>query len=168
MQTIPLVKIVRRPKKDMSTQDTAVPMINIELSTMLREKERPVLTPACCKNWTPCPTKDWPLRIYSSQPFWSLLSCDRTYLHSESHHGDLGSPSIRTSETLDITGTLGYLSLHLGGVNHVCDRVIDFGIGEKSRVGKTSDSCLGIVESTLSDHPPRRWGTEVTDGEERW
>jgi hypothetical protein len=39
MQTIPLVKMVRRPKKDIRIQETAVPMINIELRTMLSEKE---------------------------------------------------------------------------------------------------------------------------------
>jgi len=39
MQTIPVVKMVRRPKKDIKTQDTAVPIMNIELRTMLREKE---------------------------------------------------------------------------------------------------------------------------------
>jgi len=58
MQTIPVVKMVRRPKKDINIQETAVPMINIELRTMLREKESWVLTPACWRNWTPCPTSD--------------------------------------------------------------------------------------------------------------
>lgn len=47
MQTMPVVKMVRRPKKDIRIQDTAVPIINIELRTMLSEKDRPVLTPAC-------------------------------------------------------------------------------------------------------------------------
>jgi len=47
MQTIPVVKIVRRPKKDINIQETAVPMMNIELRTMLSEKESWVLTPAC-------------------------------------------------------------------------------------------------------------------------
>jgi hypothetical protein len=47
MQTIPVVKMVRRPKNDIRIQDTAVPIINIELRTMLSEKDRPVLTPAC-------------------------------------------------------------------------------------------------------------------------
>jgi hypothetical protein len=39
MQTIPVVKMVRRPKKDIKIQETAVPIMNIELRTMLREKE---------------------------------------------------------------------------------------------------------------------------------
>jgi len=47
MQTIPLVKIVLLPKKDIKTHEVAVPIMNIELSTMLREKESLVLTPAC-------------------------------------------------------------------------------------------------------------------------
>jgi hypothetical protein len=47
MQTIPVVKMVLRPKNDIKIQETAVPIINIELRTMFSEKESLVLTPAC-------------------------------------------------------------------------------------------------------------------------
>ena len=47
IQTIPVVKMVRRPKKVIRIHEVAVPMMNIELRTMLSENESLVLIPAC-------------------------------------------------------------------------------------------------------------------------
>ena len=53
-----------------------------------------------------------------------------THLHSKCHHGNLGPSSIDTLEALDIARPLGYLPLHLCGVDHVSNRVVNLSVGE--------------------------------------
>lgn len=81
----------------------------------------------------------------------------RLTLHGEGHHGDLSTPSVNTPEALNVAGSAGKLRLHFGSVDHVSDIVVDLSIRVESRVGESPDGSLGILVSTLSDEPPRRW-----------